>query len=170
MTQPLSIIVAIGRNGAIGSHNCLPWRLPSDLRHFRSLTMGRPVIMGRKTYASIGRPLAGRALVVVSGNPGFRPSPEVAVAADPDSAIAHAEALATKLGAEEIMVAGGATLYRALIGRARRLYVTEVDLAPEADTFFPAIDPARWQEVSRLPQPRASNDDASLAFVTYERR
>lgn len=170
MMLPLSAVVAVGRNGAIGSHNGLPWRLPGDLRHFRALTMGKPVLLGRKTYESIGRPLPGRALVVLSRDPAFAPPPEVVVAADPDQAIVRAEALAAQRGAEEIMVGGGAALYRALMDRVTRLYVTEVDLAPEADVFFPPIDPSVWRETSRLPQEKDGKDEAAFAFVTYERR
>jgi len=170
MNVRLSAIVALGRNGAIGTRNGLPWRLPGDLRHFRALTMGKPVLLGRKTYESIGRPLPGRHLVVVSRDPAFAVPREVVLAADPDQAIARAEAVAAARGAEEIMLAGGAMMYRTLIEKVERLYVTEVDLAPEADAFFPPIDPALWRETSRLPQERGSADQAAFAFVTYERR
>ncbi len=169
MTRPLIMVVAKGRNNAIGSRNHLPWRLPSDLRHFRALTMGKPVIMGRKTYESIGRPLPGRHLVVLSGNPEYVAPAGVEIARTPDEAVARAEALAEEHEAGEVVVAGGATLYEALLDEARRLHVTEVDLAPEADAFFPPIDLAVWRQASRLPQTQAANDEAAFAFVTYER-
>ncbi|HEX4768219.1 MAG TPA: dihydrofolate reductase [Lichenihabitans sp.] len=170
MSLPLVLLAAIARNGAIGRGDGLPWRLPGDMRHFRSATMGRPVILGRKTWASIGRPLPGRFPVVVSRDPALDLPDGVARAADLEAALRSAEDLASRHGAGEVIVAGGATLYAALIGRADRLVVTEVDLEPAADTFFPAIDPRRWRETVRQPQPRTAGDEAAYAFVTYARR
>ena len=170
MMPRLALIVAMGRNGGIGIENRLPWRIAADMKHFRAVTMGKPVIIGRKTWQSIGRPLPGRALVVVSGDPAFAAPPDVILARSPDEAVARAQDIAAARGVDEVMVAGGATLYAELIDRATRLYVTEVDLAPEADTFFPAIDPRSWRETSRQAQNPAPGDDAAFAFVTYERR
>lgn len=168
MSLPVALIAAVARNGVIGADNALPWRLPSDLRHFRSLTLGKPVIMGRRTFESIGRPLPGRAVVVVSSRADLA-APGVDVAPSVDEALRQAAGRAEALGATEIMVAGGGMIYRALIGQAHRLDLTEVDAAPPGDTYFPAIDPALWHVVHRLPQPRGPGDQADFAFLTYRR-
>ncbi len=170
MSLPLVLIAAVARNGAIGRDDGLPWRLPGDMRHFRSATMGRPVIIGRKTWTSIGRPLPGRFPVVVSRDPALDLPDGVARATDLEAALRSAEDLATRHGSGEVIVAGGATLYAALIGRADRLAITEVDLAPPADAFFPAVDPRRWRETARQPQSPSAGDEAAYAFVTYTRR
>ncbi len=170
MTLPLVLIAAVARNGAIGRDDGLPWRLPGDMRHFRSATMGRPVIFGRRTWASIGRPLPGRFPVVVSRDPALDLPEGIVRAADPEAALRCGEDLATRHGADAVMVAGGATLYAALIGRADRLAITEVELEPAADTFFPTIDPALWRETTRQPHSPTAGDEAAYAFVTYARR
>lgn len=166
---PLGLIAAVARNRVIGRANTLPWRLPSDLRHFRAMTMGKPVLMGRRTFESIGRPLPGRFVVVLSADPAFR-AEGVDVVRSTSEALDRAAAIARDKGADEIVVAGGGTLYRELIGLARRLYLTEVDLSPSGDTLFPEIDPSLWTEAARFPHPRSGEDEAGFAFVTYERR
>lgn len=168
---PLVLIAAVARNGAIGRDNRLLWRLRSDMAHFRANTMGHPVVMGRKTWDSIGRPLPGREIVVVTRDAGFvAPAESVHVAHSIDEALALADARARAMGAGEVMVAGGAEIYRALIDRADRLVLTEVDLGPEADAFFPAVDPAAWEELAREPHEPQQGDEAAFAFVTYRRR
>jgi dihydrofolate reductase len=159
----LSLIAAVGRNGAIGAGNALPWRLSSDLKHFKALTMGKPVVVGRKTFISIGRPLPGRRMIVVTRNKTWA-HPGVEVAHDID------EAVALLAGADEAFVAGGGEIYEQMIARADRLYITEVDLAPEGDTRFPPIDPALWRETKRQPGVRGARDEADFVFVEYERR
>ncbi len=166
---PLALVAAVARNRVIGAGNALPWRLASDMRHFRAVTMGKPVLMGRRTWDSIGRPLPGRPVVVLSRDPGFRAEGAVTAATLAD-ALDRAAALAREAGAPEIAVAGGGTLYAALIDRAETLHLTEVDLAPEGDTLFPPVDSALWAETDRAPQPRGERDDAAFAFVTYARR
>ncbi len=166
----LAMVAAVGRNGAIGSGNRLPWRLSSDLRHFRALTMGKPVVMGRRTFESIGRPLPGRAVVVVSAGPDFSPPEGVERRGTLDEAIARAGEIAAERNADAVMVAGGGTLYRALMARADRLHITEVDLSPEADTFFPAIAADTWREVRREACHAGRGDDAAFTFVDYARR
>ena len=167
---PLVLIAAVARSGAIGIDNRLPWRLKSDLQHFRALTMGKPVVMGRKTFDSIGRPLAGRHLVVVSGSGSLSPQPGVEVLRTLDEALALSERLALSRSAPEIMVAGGAAIYQQTIGRASRLELTEVELEPSADAWFPDIDRAVWRETQREVRPPGMEDDAGFSFVTFERR
>ena len=168
---PLVLFAAVARNGAIGRDNRLLWRLRSDMAHFRANTMGRPVIMGRKTWESIGRPLPGREIVVVTRDTGFAaPAESVHIAHSLEDALALARARARAMGAAEVMVAGGGEIYRALLDRADRLILTEVDLAPEADAFFPAVDPAAWEEVAREPHAPGQGDEAAFAFVSYRRR
>lgn len=170
MTVPVVLIAAVGRNGAIGLRDGLPWRLPGDLRHFKAETMGKPVIMGRRTFASLGRPLPGRHLVVVSRDPGLALPEGVARAASLEAALERGQAIAAERGAAEVMVAGGAEVYRAAMPLADALRLTEVDLAPEADALFPGIDPALWREVSRVPGHRTPADEAGFTMVEHVRR
>ena len=165
---PLVIVAAVARNGVIGSGNAMPWHLPGDFRHFRALTMGKPLIMGRKTFASIGRALPGRETIVLTRDPGFC-APGVRVAHALEEAVALAAARAPAIGAHEIIVAGGGELYAALIGRAKRLEITQVDLAPDGDARFPAVDPARWRLVARSAASRGPGEYCDYAFATYER-
>ena len=168
--RPVVIIAAVGRNGAIGLQDRLPWRLPSDLKRFRTMTMGKPVVMGRKTFATLGRPLPGRNLVVVSRDPSLRLPDGIERAATIPEALSRAQDLAAMHHAEDVMVAGGAEIYRSTIEVAERLAITEVDLAPEADSVFPAIDPAVWREVGRAPQVLDAGDEAGFSYVAYLRR
>jgi dihydrofolate reductase len=170
VTVPVVLIAAVGRNGAIGLRDGLPWRLPSDLRGFKAETMGKPVVMGRKTFASLGRPLPGRHLVVVSRHPASALPEGVVGATGVEEALARAQGIAAGCGAGEVMVAGGAEIYRATMPFADALRITEVDLAPEADSVFPAIDPALWRELSRVPGRRGERDEADFAVVGYGRR
>lgn len=166
---PLVIVVAVGENGVIGSAGGLPWRVRADLRRFRDVTMGKPLVMGRKTFESIGRALDGRDNIVVSRRPGFRPA-GVVVAPSLEAALEEAEACAAASGAGEICVAGGGEVYAATLARADRLYVTRVAAAPDGDTAFPEISPAEWAEVSREKLPAHEGDTARAEYVTYERR
>jgi dihydrofolate reductase len=169
---PLVAVAALGRNGALGRNNALPWRVPTDLRRFRDLTWGRPLIMGRKTYQSIGGPLPGRATVVLSRGANFlagaRPE-QVHPARDFDAALALAGDLARAMGAKEIILAGGAEIYRLGLPRAHMLRLTFVDCAPEADAFFPEIDWRQWREMRRERPPRGADDEYALEFVDYQR-
>ena len=170
MTVPVVLIAAVARNGAIGLRDGLPWRLPGDLRHFKAETLGKPVVMGRKTFASLGRPLPGRFLVVVSRDPALAVPAGVERAASLDAALARGQAIAAERGATEVMVAGGAEIYRAAMATADALRLTEVDLAPEADALFPAVDPTLWREVSRVPGSRGPGDEAGFTVVEHRRR
>ncbi len=168
MSPTLALIAAVARNGVIGADNALPWRLPSDLRHFKALTLGKPVIMGRRTFESIGRPLPGRAVVVVSSR-ADPPAAGVDLVRSVEEAVRRAASRGQALGATQTMVAGGGMIYRALIGQAQRLYLTEVDAAPPGDTVFPPIDPALWRVEDRTEQEPGPGDETAFAFVTYAR-
>lgn len=162
-------VVAVAENGVIGHDNAMPWRLKSDLQRFKALTVGKPVIMGRRTFLSVGRPLPGRTNIVVTRDTGFR-APQVVVTPSLDAAyeIAHGDAL--RRFATEIMVLGGADIFSQWMSKAHRLEVTEVHAAPEGDTFLAPIDPLVWKEVARITQPAQSGDSADVSYVTYRRR
>ena len=167
MKPPLVIVAAVARNGIIGGDNRLLWKLPSDLKHFRAVTTGKPLVMGRKTFESIGRPLPGRQTIVVTRDTGWRHD-GVATAASLPTALELARETASQMGADEIVIAGGAELYRQTINLADRMRITEVDCAPSGDASFPSIDPARWRETQReTPEPGPS-DECSFSFVDYE--
>jgi len=166
---PLVLVVAVGRNGVIGGEGRLPWRLPSDLKRFKAVTMGKPMLMGRKTYAAIGRPLPGRETIVLTRDPVFT-AEGIHVARTLDEGLQIASDCARKMDASEIVVAGGGELYRQTLPVAARLDVTEVDLSPAGDATFPPIDATNWREVSRTAHPKGEKDDASFTVVVYERR
>jgi dihydrofolate reductase len=166
----LVLIAAVARNGIIGADNDMPWRLSSDLKSFKRLTLGKPVIMGRKTFLSFGgKPLPGRPHVIVSRNPDY--APEGAEAATSfEGALKRAEELAKDLGVDQVMCIGGGQLYAQAIGSADRLEITEVAAEPAGDTRFPDIDPGVWQEVRREPGVRTERDSTDFTFVTYRRK
>ena len=165
----IALIAAMARHHVIGGDNRLIWKLSSDLKRLRALTWGKPLIMGRKTFESIGKPLPGRETIVVTRDPTFAPT-GVRIAHDVDAALSLAGEIAGEMKVDEIMVAGGGEIYRQTIGRADRLYLTEVDLAPEGDAYFPAVDPAYWREVSRERGVRTERDDAEFTYIDYVRR
>lgn len=166
MADPiLTLVAAVARNGAIGIEGGLPWRLPGDLAFFKRVTMGRPVLVGRKTWESLPRkPLPGRRNLIVTRDAAYA-AEGAEVFTDLDAAVVRAAALTDN----EISVIGGSELYRQILPRARRLYLTEVDVAPEADTFFPNFDRSAWIEVWREAGPAAA-DGPSYDFVLLERR
>ncbi len=165
---PIVLVAAIAENGVIGRGNALPWRLRSDLAHFRAITMGKPVVMGRKTYLSIGRPLPGRTIIVVSRDRAFA-APGIVVAPSIEAALAVAQGDALRRGAACIIVAGGAELYAQTLPLARRLHITYVHRTVDGDAYFPAIDRGQWQEVAHEDHAAAAGDDAAFTFVTYQR-
>ncbi len=170
MSRPLfDIVVAMAENGVIGRDGDMPWHLSTDLKHFKALTLGRPMVMGRKTFESIGKPLPGRETFVVSRDPAFRPD-GVTVLADLDAALGAAAASAEAKGVPSFVVAGGGVLYAATIERADRLFVTRVAASPEGDTRFPAIDPALWELAASEPMVRGERDSADAVFETWVRR
>ncbi|MBN8760408.1 MAG: diacylglycerol kinase [Thiobacillus sp. 65-69] len=158
----VSVIAARARNGVIGIENRLPWRLPEDLAHFKTLTLGHPILMGRKTFESLGRPLPGRINVVITRNPDYRPA-GVQVAAS------ISEALALCAGTDELFFIGGAELYAQVLPLADRLYLTEVDCAPEGDAWFPDYDRTAFREIERSAQIGAKGDPLRFDFVVYAR-
>lgn len=162
------LLAAVAENGVIGRDNALPWRLKSDLQRFRALSIGKPVVMGRKTYRSIGKPLPGRTNIVVTRDPNFR-AEGVVVAMSVDAALEAARDDARRRGANEIMVIGGTEIFTQTMGLADRLEITHVHARPAGDTFFPAIDPKRWREAARSDHPAGPQDDAAVSFVTYQR-
>ena len=161
MTKPrISIVVAMAMNRTIGINNTLPWRCPEDLNHFKALTMGHPMIMGRKTFDSIGKPLPGRVTVVVTRDRGLKVE---------GCLIAHSlpEAIAACTGDEEIFVVGGAELYAQALPLVDRLYITEIQQEVEGDAHFPEFNRAEWQEVSRERFRQETPQPLEYHFVTY---
>jgi dihydrofolate reductase len=165
---PVVCVVAVAENGVIGRDHRLPWQLKSDMAHFRALTIGRPVLMGRKTYLSIGKPLKDRTNIVISRDAAFA-APGVVAAPTLDDAldVAHADAL--RRSADMIAVIGGAEIFQQMLPMADRLELTMIHASPDGDTSFPALDPAAWREVSRSEHPAGPSDSASFAFIRYER-
>lgn len=167
-TPEVSLIVAMASNGVIGRNNQLPWYLPNDLKYFKAVTMGKPIIMGRKTFESIGKPLPGRVNIVVTTNRDFV-ADGVKVVHDPAEALALADSIAFLDGVDEVMVIGGAQLYEALLPRADRLYLTEVHAAVEGDAFFPDFERANWQEQERKDYTAEGPNPYDYSFVVYNK-
>jgi dihydrofolate reductase len=162
------LVVAVAENGVIGASGAIPWRLKSDMARLKALTMGKPVVMGRKTFVSIGRPLPGRTNIVVTRDPNYRAHGAVVTTSFENArAVAHGDAL--RRFATEIAVIGG-EIYAQWMDSASRLEITEVHARPEGDTHLAAIDPAAWEEVARVRNPSGPDDSADFSYVTYRRR
>jgi dihydrofolate reductase len=159
------MIVAVAENGVIGAGGAIPWLLKSDMARFKALTSRKPVVMGRKTFVSIGRPLPGRTNIVVTRDAAFRADGVVVTNA---MAIATGDAL--RRFATEIAVIGGAEIYAQWMDRADRLEITEVHARPDGDTRFAAIDARDWEEVARVRNPAGADDSADFSYVTFRRR
>lgn len=164
----LAIIVAHSTNRVIGIGNKLPWYLPEDLRYFKRITQGRPIIMGRKTYESIGRPLPGRANIVITRDPQWQ-AEGVRVVHSLDAAIDLAEDIALIDGVEEALVIGGAEIYAQALSRVDRIYLTEVHTELEGDAWFPALDRSAWQEMLREDFPAQEPNPYDYSFVVLDR-
>jgi dihydrofolate reductase len=166
--RPVAIVLlaAVADNGVIGRDNALPFRQSSDLKRFKALTTGKPVVMGRKTYESIGKPLPGRTNIVVTRDPRFA-AEGVVVADSIDSALAMACEDAQKRSAGEAVVIGGTEIFARTMPLANRLEITHVHSSPPGDTYFPPIDPARWRAASREEHRAGPKDDADFTYVTY---
>lgn len=161
-------VVAIAENGVIGAGNAIPWRLKSDMARFKALTIGKPVIMGRKTFESLRRPLPNRTNIVITRDAGYRAAGAVVTTSAADAGeVARGDALRRSVA--EIAVIGGAEIYRQWLDRADRLEITEVHARPEGDTHFD-INKAEWDEVERIRHPAGPDDSADFSYVTYRRR
>ncbi|PHN33081.1 dihydrofolate reductase [Pseudomonas sp. ICMP 460] len=166
-TLPLSLIAALGENRVIGVDNSMPWHLPGDFKYFKATTLGKPIIMGRKTWDSLGRPLPGRLNLVVSRQTdlaleGAEVFPSL------DAAVERAEAWALAQGANELMLIGGAQLYAQGLAQADRLYLTRVALSPEGDAWFPQFDEQQWKRVSNVENP-AEGEKPAYNFEVWEK-
>lgn len=159
----LSLIVAVGERNEVGKAGKMPWHLPADLKHFKTLTLGKPVIMGRKTFEAMGKPLPQRRNIVVTRDEGFR-------AADCEVAHSFTDALVLAAGVPEIMVIGGAEIYREALPRAQRIYLTRVHAGFDADTFFPTLDPADWRESACEDHAADERNSFDYSFLIMQRR
>jgi dihydrofolate reductase len=163
------LIVAVADNGVIGSNGAIPWRLKTDQQRLKTMTLGKPVVMGRKTFISLRRPLPGRTNIVVTRDAGFRAAGAVVTTSLADArAVATGDALRRFAG--EIAVIGGAEIYAQWMACADRLEITEVHSRPIGDTYLAAIDAAVWEQVARVRNPAGSDDSAEFSYVTYRRR
>jgi dihydrofolate reductase len=161
MSTAIALVAAIARNGVIGRDNGLAWHLSSDLKRFKALTLGKPMLMGRRTWASIGRPLPGRRTLVLTRDPDFR-AEGAEIVHDWDAAVAAA-------AAPDVMVVGGAEIYALALPHADRLHLTEVEAQPEGDVRFPAFDRAAFRETFREAHPAGPRDEHAFAFVDWTR-
>ncbi len=165
---PVSMIVATTRNQVIGRNNQMPWHLPADLRYFKQRTLGKPIIMGRKTWESLGRPLPGRLNIVITqqADTVFEGAE---VFADLQVAIQRGQEWAREQGVDEVMVIGGGQLYQQALALAQRVYLTRIDLELEGDTFFPVLDAQQWQQTDAQVHP-AQDQEPGYTFEVWQRR
>jgi dihydrofolate reductase len=166
---PLVLVAAIAENGVIGREGGMPWRIRSELKRFRALTIGHPVVMGRRTWLALGKPLKDCTNIVITADAAFTARGAV-VAPSLEAALQVAEGDALRRGAAAIVIGGGAGLYSATIDMAVRLEITRVHLQPQGDTVFPQIDPAQWREAASQEFAAGPDDDAPFTALTYERR
>ena len=164
MATEITLVAAVADNGVIGAKGGMPWHLPADLQHFKRLTYGKPVLMGRLTWDSIGRPLPGRRNLVLTSDPEWR-----AEGAERVRSLDEALAIAEADGAKELMVIGGAAVYRLALPRAQRIYMTRIRATPEGDTHFPPLEPESWDEVARRECLADERNPYDLTFITLER-
>lgn len=164
------LIAAVADNGVIGADGAIPWRLKSDLQRLKAMTIGRPIVMGRKTFESLPRrPLPGRTNIVLTRDTAYRADGAVVTTTlDGALRVARGDALRRKVG--EIAIIGGADIYARFMASADRLEITEVHISPDGDTRFPPIDATLWEEVARERHPSAASDSAAFSYVTYRRR
>jgi len=165
----IAIVVAVSENGVIGNDNALPWRLPRDLQYFKSVTLGHPIVMGRKTFDSIGRPLPGRTNIVVTRQTNWI-APGVEVAHSLDAAIKLASSAAEAAGVPRVMIIGGAEFYAQILPECDRLYLTEVHADVDGDAYFPKFDRSQWLEVSRERNAADASNPFAYSFVVLDRR
>jgi dihydrofolate reductase len=163
------LVAAVADNGVIGADNAIPWRLKRDMQRLKAITINKPVVMGRKTFASLKRPLPDRTNIVITRDPDFRAAGAV-VTTSFENALALAQSDALQRGADDIAVIGGADIYAHFLELADRLEITEVHATPSGDTLFPAIDEDAWKEVARVRHEAGPDDSAAFSYVTYRRR
>ncbi|MEM1201296.1 MAG: dihydrofolate reductase [Pseudomonadota bacterium] len=168
MTVTIVHVVAVALNGVIGADGDMPWHLPSDLKRFKQITMGKPVVMGRKTFESIGRPLPGRANIVISRSAAYE-ADGVHVVSSVEDALELATRLAKDTGAGEVCVIGGGEIYRQTLESTQRIYMTRVMAEMVGDTVYPALEPGTWEEVAREHHQEGPKDTADFDIVTLER-
>ncbi len=166
---PLVLVVAVAENGVIGRNGQLPWRIPGDLKHFKAVTMGKPIVMGRKTYDSIGKPLPGRANIVLTRDKNWR-AENVLVGNTLEDVLRIADQEARKTGAAEIAVIGGIALFKETLPIAAKIELTEVHAKPEGDIYFPGYDRTAFQETRREGPLKSDKDDHAYSVVTLERK
>jgi dihydrofolate reductase len=169
MTASLILIVAVADNGVIGRDNRLLWRLKTDLRRFRELTWGKPMIMGRKTFQSIGRPLPGRETIVLTRDAAFQ-ADGIHVAQTWEDAVAQSDKLAKSMNVAEIAVVGGAEIYALALPEIKKIFLTRVHTSPDGDAEFPEPSPAEYREVRRQDHPEGPDDEHPFTFIDLERR
>lgn len=165
----VSLIVAVADNGCIGINNALPWYLPEDLKYFKRVTMGKPIIMGRKTFESIGKPLPGRTNIVITHNRDYLRD-GIKVVTSLDEAIQMAESVAEVDGQEEVMVIGGAGIYALCLPRADRLYYTKVHAAIHGDAFFPSVNWNEWNLLAQEDHSASGNNPYDYSFCVYDKK
>jgi len=169
MSVPVILVAAMARGRVIGVANGLPWHMRSDLKQFKAATMGKPLVMGRKTYQSIGRLLPGRESIIVTRDAAFTVA-GAHMAGDLDAALRLGQERAQAMGADAVIVAGGATVYAEALPFADAMILTELHLDAQGDAYFPPFDMAQWREASRIAYPRGEGDDAAFDVVRLERR
>ncbi|KKC35578.1 diacylglycerol kinase [Devosia epidermidihirudinis] len=169
MSIKIAMIAGVAENGVIGSSQTIPWRIPSDFGFFKRTTMGKPMIMGRKQYETVGKPLPGRTNIVVTRQPGYQPE-GVLVFSTIEAALEKARAIAVADGVDEVMIIGGGDIYAQLMNVADRLYISHIELNPEGDVLFPVISPEQWIVVDSPEIEPSPKDEARYRVNVYERR
>ncbi|MGV8834277.1 MAG: dihydrofolate reductase [Devosia sp.] len=169
MSVRIAMIVGVAANGVIGNDQTIPWRIPSDMQFFKATTLGKPIIMGRKQYETVGKPLPGRTNIVVTRQQGYQPD-GVIVVSSLDNALETARGIAERDGVDEIMIIGGGDIYAQMMDRADRLYISHIALTPEGDVRFPEIDPAVWTVIEQPDVTANPKDSGSYHINVYQRR
>lgn len=169
MNIPIAMIAGVARNGVIGADGTIPWKIPSDMAYFKRMTMGKPIVMGRKQYESVGRPLPGRTNIVVTRQPGYVRE-GIEVFATLEAGLDRGRQVAARDGAPEVMVIGGGEIYAQALDRVARLYISHIALDPRGDVVFPAIDPEIWRVVDEPEVVPSDRDTAAFRIRVYERR
>ena len=173
MEEPclISLIVAVAENGVIGDGNIIPWKCSNDMKYFRKTTMGKPVIMGRKTWESLGKPLKGRENIVLTRNPTYMAEGATVVASGP-LALKKAGSLCQREGRCEVMIIGGKAIYDEFLGLAERIYYTAIHMSPKGDTYFPSLSRLAelgWKQSSKTEHAAGERDEADMTFVVLEK-